>query len=218
MGLPLRAIEAIDARGQDAAGTPVPDLPDRFVETAFETAQGAQSPLIETGKDGYFLLQVDRVTPSAVKPFETVHEQVKDAWRARQRNEQAKREAEELAARVRAGGDFAARAAEKRLEAATTPPFMRDGEAVAAALSRAVVAALFDVEPGETVVVPVKDGFAVARLKSVLPPAAETDRTAEANIRTELTELMRGDILAQFAAGMRDRYPVRINPRALEFL
>ena len=156
MGLPLRAIEAIDARGQDAAGTPVPDLPDRFVETAFETAQGAQSPLIETGKDGYFLLQVDRVTPPAVKPFETVHEQVKDAWRARQRNDQAKREAEELAARVRAGGDFAARAAEKRLEAATTPPFMRDGEAVAAALSRAVVAALFDVEPGETVVVPVK--------------------------------------------------------------
>ena len=94
----------------------------------------------------------------------------------------------------------------------------RDGEAVAAALSRAVVAALFDVEPGETVVVPVKDGFAVARLKSVLPPAAETDRTAEANIRTELTELMRGDILAQFAAAMRDRYPVRINPRALESL
>ena len=218
MGLPLRTIEAIDARGQDATGAAIADLPDRFVETAFETAQGAQSPLIETGKDGYFLLQVDGVTPSAVKPFESVRKQVEDAWRARQRNDQAKREAEELAARVRAGGDFVARAAEKRLEAATTPPFMRDGEAVAADLSRAVVAALFEAQPGETVVVPVKDGFAVARLKSVLPPAAETDRTAEANIRTELTESMSGDILAQFAAGMRDRYPVRINPRALESL
>jgi hypothetical protein len=29
---------------------------------------------------------------------------------------------------------------------------------------------------------------------------------------------MRGDILAQFAAGMRGRYPVKINPRALEAL
>ena len=35
----------------------------------------------------------------------------------------------------------------------------------------------------------------------------ETDRAAEANVRSELTELIRGDILAQFAAGMRGRYP-----------
>ena len=217
LGLPLRTIEAIDARGQDGSGAAVPDLPQRFVETVFETAQGAQSPLVETGNEGYFLLQVDGVTLSAVKPFETVRNEVEEAWRAQQRNDKAKREADELAARMRAGGDLATLAAEKRLEAATTPPFMRDGEAVATDLSRAVVAALFDVKPGETFVVPVKDGFAVARLKSVLPPA-ETDRTAEASIRTELTELMRGDILAQFAAGMRGRYPVRINPRALESL
>jgi peptidyl-prolyl cis-trans isomerase D len=218
LGLPLRTIEAIDARGQDAAGAAVPDLPQRFVETAFETAQGAQSPLVETGHEGYFLLEVDDVTPSAVKRFETVRKQVEEAWRAQQRNDKAKREADELAARVRAGGDLAALAAEKQFKAATSAPFTRDGEAVASDLSRAVVAAIFEVKPGETVVVPVQDGFAVARLKSVLPPAAEADRTAEASIRTELTESMRGDILAQFAAGMRGRYPVKINPRALEAL
>ncbi|MGE5442628.1 MAG: peptidyl-prolyl cis-trans isomerase [Bacteroidota bacterium] len=217
LGLPLRTIETIDARGQDGSGAAVPDLPQRFVETAFETAQGAQSPLVETGNEGYFLLQVDQVIPPAVKPFEAVRQQVEEAWRSQRRNDEAKRQADELAARMRAGGDLATLAADKRLDSGTTPPFTRDGEAVAAGLSRAVVAALFEVQPGETVVVPVKDGFAVARLKSVLPPA-ETDRAAEASVRSELTESMRGDILAQFAAGMRVRYPVRINPRALESL
>jgi hypothetical protein len=119
---------------------------------------------------------------------------------------------------VRAGGDLQALAAEKRLKAAATRPFTRDGEVVASDLSRAVVAALFDPKPGETVVVPVQEGFVVARLKSVLPAAAEADRTAQASIRTELTESMRGDVLTQFAAGMRTRYPVKVNPRALEAL
>jgi peptidyl-prolyl cis-trans isomerase D len=147
-----------------------------------------------------------------------VRKQVEDAWRARQRNDKAKREADELAERVRAGGDLMALAAEKHLKAATPAPFTRTGEGVPSDLSRAVVAELFDIKPGETAVVPVQDGFAVARLKSVLPLAAEADRAAEASIRTELTESMRGDILAQFAAGMRGRYPVKINPRALESL
>jgi peptidyl-prolyl cis-trans isomerase D len=218
LGLPVRTIEAIDAHGLDPAGAAVPDLPQQFVETAFETAQGAQSPLVETGNEGYFLLQVDGVTPSAVKPFETVRKQVEEAWLAQQRNDNAKREADELAERVRAGGDLQALAAEKRLKAATTPPFMRDGEVVASDLSRAVVAALFDAKPGETVVVPVQEGFVVARLKSVLPAVAEADRTAQASIRTELRESMRGDVLTQFAAGMRTRYPVKVNPRALEAL
>jgi peptidyl-prolyl cis-trans isomerase D len=217
LGLPLRTIERIDARGRDAAGAEVPNLPQRFVETAFEAAQGAQSPLVETGNEGYFLLQVDQVIPPAVKPFETVRQQVEEALRAQRRNDEAKRQADELAARLRAGGDLATLAADERLDSGTTSPFTRDGEAVAAGLSRAVVAALFEVQPGETVVVPVKDGFAVARLKSVLPPA-ETDRAVEASVRSELTESMRGDILAQFAAGMSGRYPVRINPRALESL
>ncbi len=216
--LPLRTIPAIDAKGLDTAGATVPDLPPRLLETAFETAQGMESPLIEAGDDSYFVVQVDGVTPSALRPFEEVRSQVLDAWRAEQRDRRAKKLADELAEGLRGGRELAALAAEKQLKAVTTPPFTRTGEAVEPGLSRAAVAALFDAKPGQTVTVPVQGGFVVARLTSVLPPTTEGDSAGAAALRGELTEAMRDDIVAQFAAGMRGRYPVKINPRALETL
>ena len=218
--LPLRTITAIDAKGLDAAGQPVPDLPLRLLETAFQTAQGAESSLIDAGDDIYFVVRVDAVTPSSMRPFEEVRSQVMEAWRVEERDRRAKQLAEELAVGARAGREIAALAAEKQLKPTTTAPFTRTGEAVAPELSRAAVAALFDAKPGQVVTVPVQDGFAVARLTSVLPPAAasEADNTSAAALRGELTEAMRGDIVTQFAAGMRDRYSVKINPRALQSL
>jgi peptidyl-prolyl cis-trans isomerase D len=218
LNLPLRKIDSIDARGQDAVGASVPDLPPKAVETAFVTAQGAQSSLIEAGNDTYFAVQVDAITPSAVTPFEAVRKRVEEAWLAQERSDRAKKAADALAERLRSGGDIQAAAAERQLKAATTPPFTRTGEGAPPDLSRAAIAQLFDVKPGETAVIPLDGGFAVARLNSVLPPADDADRSAEAGIRTELTESLRGDILAQFAAGLRNRYSVKINPHALEQL
>jgi peptidyl-prolyl cis-trans isomerase D len=216
--LPLRTIPAVDATGLDPTGAAVPNLPPGLLDTAFATAQGAESSLIDAGDDIYFVLRVDAVTPSALRPFESIRTQVAEAWRAEQKDQQAKRLANELVNALRNGRELTPLAKEKQLKAVTTPPFTRNGEAVAPDLSRAAVAALFDAKPGETVTVPVQGGFVVARLTSVLPPAPDTDATGQAALRSELTEAMRGDIVAQFAAGLRGRYPVKINPRALESL
>ncbi len=149
--LPLRTITAIDAKGLDAAGQPVPDLPLRLLETAFQTAQGAESSLIDAGDDIYFVVRVDAVTPSSMRPFEEVRSQVMEAWRVEERDRRAKQLAEELAVGARAGREIAALAAEKQLKPTTTAPFTRTGEAVAPELSRAAVAALFDAKPGQVV-------------------------------------------------------------------
>jgi peptidyl-prolyl cis-trans isomerase D len=216
--LPVRTIPALDASGLDPTGAAVPNLPPGLLDTAFATAQGAESSLIDAGDDIYFVVQVDAVTPSALRPFESVRTQVAEAWRAEQQDQQAKRLADELADALRNGRELASLAKEKQLKEVTTPPFTRDGEVVAPDLSRAAVSALFDAKPGEIVTVPVQGGFVVARLTSVLPPASNTDATSHTALRNELTEALRGDIVAQFAAGLRGRYPVKINPRALESL
>jgi peptidyl-prolyl cis-trans isomerase D len=215
--LPLRTIPAIDVNGLDPTGAAVPNLPPGLLETTFATAQGSESSLTDAGNDTYFVVQVDAVTPSALRPFESVRAQVAEAWRAEQKQQQAKRLADELADALRNGRELTALAKEKQLKAVITPPFTRSGEAVAPDLSPVAVNALFEVKSGETVNVPVQGGFVVGRLTSVLPPVAEAAGADEA-VRSELTEAMRGDIVAQFAAGLRHRYSVKVNPRALESL
>jgi peptidyl-prolyl cis-trans isomerase D len=215
--LHLRTMPAIDANGLDPTGAAVPNLPPGLLDTAFATAQGSESSLTDAGNDIYYVVQVDAVTPSAVRPFESVRAQVAETWRAEQKHQQAKRLADELANALRNGRELTALAKEKQLKGVTTPPFTRSGEAVASDLSPAAVNALFEAKPGEAVNVPVQGGFVVARLTSVLPPVAESPSAGEA-VRSELTEALRGDIVAQFAAGLRDRYSVKVNPRALESL
>lgn len=216
LGLPLRTIPVMDAQGRDATGRPIDGLPSRLAETAFDTPSGTDSNLIEAEQGISFILHVDQVTPSAIRPFEAVRGQVADAWRNHQRSELARKRADELAEQARDAGALPAPAAAKGLKAQTMPPFTRTGEGSSEALPPAIIESVFAGKPGEVQVVPLDDGVAVVRIDAILPPAAGT--TADSAVRTELTEALSGDLLAQYAAGLRQRYGVEINPRALEQL
>lgn len=218
LGLPTRKIEALDSGGRDASGAEVSGLPERLVETIFETPANADSALVEADRDSYFVVHVDSVSPSALRPYETVRAQVEESWRDRQRNERARQAADEIAQQVRSGRTLAAVAAERKLKVAAATPFNRSGEG-AAELPRPMVSALFDAKVGEVVVVPAPDGFAVAQLSAVLPPAeGGAEAEAEARVRAELASSIRNDLLEQFSQGLRERYPVRVNSSALEAL
>ena len=89
LSLKLRTVEAIDGEGKDRAGNPVKDVPasPRFVQTAFETAEQTESIMTDAGDNGYFLLRVDAVTPPALKPLDTIRDQVVNAWKSQKRAE-----------------------------------------------------------------------------------------------------------------------------------
>lgn len=212
--LPLRSWQMLDAQGRDGGGVAVEGLPPQLVETAFQTAAQTESALIEADRDTYFVVRVDAVTPAAVRPFEAVRAQVLEAWRARQRNDRARQRADELAERVRGGGELAALAKAQGLKATTTPPFTRSGSGAGDDLSRSLIASIFEAKPAEVLVVAVDDGFVVARVGPVLPPVADANATAAT--LSELNEALRSDILTQYASGLRQRWTVEINPNVLE--
>jgi peptidyl-prolyl cis-trans isomerase D len=212
--LPLRSWQMMDAQGRDAGGAAAEGLPAQLVETAFQTAAQTESVLVEADRDTYFVVRVDAVTPAAVRPFEAVRPQALDAWRARQRNDRARQRADELAERVRGGGELAALAKAQGLKVSTTPPFTRTGVGAGDDLSRALIASIFEAKPSEVLVVAVDDGFAIARVGPVLPPVPDAD--AAAATLSELNEALRGDILTQYALGLRQRWTVEINPSVLE--
>jgi peptidyl-prolyl cis-trans isomerase D len=214
LNVPVRTWETLDARGRDASGAVVEGLPPQLVETAFRTAAQTSSDLIEADAGTYFVLHVDAVTPTLVRPLEAVRAQAADAWRARQRNDQARQKAEELAQRIREGGDLAALAKAQNLKAITTAPFTRTGVGAGEDVPRALVATVFEAQSGEVLVVPLDDGYAVARIGPVLPAVA--DAGADTAARSELDEALKGDLLTQYALGLRQRWPVEINPRVFE--
>src|SRR5262249_54017949 len=111
----------LDAEGDTPEGAPAPipggsEVRAAIVKAAFETQTGDPLRLVEvptpsTGGSAYYALAVEDVTPPAVKPFDTVREQVAADWThdvARRAQEQA---AAKLLAAVKGGqslGDAAA--------------------------------------------------------------------------------------------------------------
>jgi peptidyl-prolyl cis-trans isomerase D len=218
LNLRLRTIEAIDATGKDPDGKPVADLPagGRFLETAFETPENQDSLVTEASSDAYFVVHVDKVTPSALRPLDGIRDQVATAWKTAQREAKAKATADVLVTRLKDGEDIGKIAGELRVEVKTTEPFTRQPGNTASALPRPVVAELFKAKVGGAAAGRGEDGYVVARLQNILPadPAADADGVAA--VERSLADSLRGDIQGSFASTLRQEFPVTINRQALE--
>lgn len=212
LGLKLTKFAAVDSTGKDAGGADVAaTLIDgaRVVQTAFTLAPNAASSLIESRSGDFFIVRVDSIAPPALRPFETVRDQVAAAWKADRQAAKAAEKARELAEKLKttpADGGPALAAAFGAQQAATTP-FARD-QAGPAALPPDVVAALFKANPGETAAGETGDAQIVARLKEVIPadPAAQAGELEA--VRASAAQAMERDLLGQFVGALQERWPI----------
>ena len=216
LNLAVRTIPALDSGGADENGKPVPDLPPQLVETAFATAENGTSLLVEAADNTYFVLRVNRVRPSAVKPFETVQSEVAQAWRAEKRVALAQAKADALAERARQGQPLASLAAEAGVMETEVPAIGRDRQAEASTLPQAFVTALFAARTGEAFVVRGPDGFLVGQLGDIRPADPAADAGAREREKQRLTQAMRSDLVQQYVSALRQRYPVSVNQAAIE--
>ena len=163
---------------------------------------------------GYFVLRVDGVIPSQLRPFEEVRETVRERWLAARREEQARARAEQIVQGVnQAGRDFDALAREAGLSVSTTDPVTRSAEG--GQMPAALAGALFDLSVGETVA-SAQDGVVVAQLVEVREADPQNNPEALAQVRRSLRQGLQGDILTQFANALRQQYGVRVNRTQLD--
>ena len=78
----------------------------------FHTAAAAASPgdfpeLLELGGGGLFAFRLDRVEAPKIQPYAEAREQVADAWARQKQSERLQARAEQLAAKLGTGSDFA---------------------------------------------------------------------------------------------------------------
>ena len=214
LNLRLLRIDAADRLGLDASGNPVAGLPTGsvFLDAAFRTPEGEESPLTETGTDGYFIVRVDAITPPELRPLDAVRRDVTTAWKSERRAEAADAAAGALLERIRGGTALA----EGGLPVTTPEPFTRQTVNADHGLPQGLVSGLFGIKPGDAVMARGVGGVYVARLKEILPANPLSNSDGLKAIEDQLTRLVRADLLAQLAGALRERFPVTVNPRVIE--
>ncbi|NQW00340.1 MAG: SurA N-terminal domain-containing protein [Rhodospirillales bacterium] len=214
LNLKVTSLAAIDTAGKDLAGNVVTNIPAgrAFIQAVFTTEEGETSALTESGPEGFFIVRVDAITAPALRPIETVRNEIIAAWKADQASAQAKTLAEKLVAEINAGTLLSAVVSANNLTPATTSkPFTRDDSGTESGLDNALVEKAFALDPGKAATGKTAGGYQVVVLNSVIPADPGSDKDGVDLLRAELSGDLKSDVTQQLVTALRDDIGVDIN-------
>jgi peptidyl-prolyl cis-trans isomerase D len=194
-------------------------LKTALIKAAFEAQKGDPLRLVEvptpsTGGSAYYALSVEDVTPPAVKPFDTVKEQVAADWtRDVQRHAQEQAAAKLLAA-VKGGQSLADAAAVAGVTVRRTPLIVRGG--AAEGTPPQLEQALFTLKQGEPTMLETGDGFIVAVPAEMVEADPNADPAGYGQVRQVVARSIGTDLASVFADALRARAEPRINQPVLD--
>ncbi|MFV3128706.1 SurA N-terminal domain-containing protein [Niveispirillum sp. KHB5.9] len=216
VGARIVKLEKIDNRGANAAGvaqgTGLPEV-DKIVASGFTVAEGQTGSVEEAGSDAFFAVQVEAVLPAALKPLDEVKSVVLGDWQADQKQQAAKKKAEEVAAKMKAGtpAKEAATGVPGAL-AQNIDPLMRAG-APSALVPASAVQTLFKGAVGDVTTGEKPTGIVVAKVTGII--AADPANPMAASQLTQLAnsagQAMQDELVMQYLAALRAHYTVTIN-------
>jgi peptidyl-prolyl cis-trans isomerase D len=220
LDLKLIKVAAMDGEGNGADGKPIADLPQspKFIQTVFSSQAGQASELIDDGANGYLVIRVDKITPSAVRPLAEIHDQVVKDWQDEERHRQAAKLATSLLDRAKGGTPLGTLAQEGGYPYSTMKPVNRTGEGPGVTLPPELVAALFAAKPGEVVKSPSADGTIIAKLSEILPADPKSDPAGLAKLDEQLRSAQDTDLLDAYEEALSRRYGVEVNNGVLDSL
>lgn len=222
LNVKLTRFAALDQQGGGVDSKIITGLPtdDKFLKVLFETAEGEDSQLNETGDGEYFVLRVDRVIPSTVRPLDTVRDHVAAVWRSEQQAKRAKDTAQGILDALKEGKSLAALAIPHGLTVKTSQPFKRNGAGADASLPSGLIADLFERMTGESALGQTATGYSVAVLTSVkiVEHDSRKDKTALDATRNGVLRGITSDIVIQYNNALRSRHSVEINQRVMDSL
>ena len=217
-------IEQVDASGRGPDGADLGERPSfpEFIQTAFETSEGQESALTESSAGGYFIVRVDGITPSSVRPLESIRDQVTADWKASEKDRIAGERATALADRLRQGQSLPTLAAGEGLDTRSTQALSRYDSRTNIDISGELLAKIFalgdigDVASGPTAQ---GTGYTIAVLRRIDRVTDESDDQPDRReIRGNLKDAIANDILAQYRVALGKEYAVEVNQRAIDSL
>ena len=216
----LGYVEArLDATGRAPDGTEValpvaPAVRAPVLRAIFAAERGAP-PRLQEGEWGFIALDVREITPPALRPLDTVREQVVAGFLAAARRRWQEERAAALLAATRAGQTLAAAAEAADIKAEELGPFPREPGG-GNPMPRDLLAPVFELAPNATTMIERAQSFAVMQLLSVTPADLSGEAAQLGALRSETAQAMAEDFETQYQAALRARANVRINPRLVD--
>ena len=221
LGFDALALDGVDRSGMDRDGNPVGEerLSGDVLAKFFEGGAGEISLLEQTG-DGYLMYRVDTIDPPRDRTLDEVRQRVLDAWKVERRQERAMADAAAILGRLASdGATLEELAGELGDEAVltTSEPLRRADNPAMAGLSPDALAMLFRLDAGEVAgeAIEVPGGAIIIRNDEII--AADPPEDLD-ELRGEIADQQRNDLLVQYEQALRHRFPVQIDQAALQAL
>jgi peptidyl-prolyl cis-trans isomerase D len=155
VGASVAASGEIAQNGATPKGQPPAGVSPKMLTKAFGMAQGEESDTEDEGNGEYYVVRVDKITPSALPKLADVREQATKGYMQRKLIDALKAKAEELSARVRKGESLEAVAASIGAKVEHTASLDKaQAQQQAQALGMQVLQAVFGAAKGDVVVAP----------------------------------------------------------------
>ncbi|HRY25463.1 MAG TPA: peptidyl-prolyl cis-trans isomerase [Geminicoccaceae bacterium] len=219
VGTTARRFQAIDAQGRDATGAPVEGgAPSPEILAAIFAAPLEETSLLEETPGGtFYMFRVDASEPSRPRRLDEVRDDVAALWRQEERQRLATERVEAIMADARSGRTLETIAAGLGDEVTLRRfgPIGRAADGSEAGLTPEAVEALFATDKGNLAREPVatRNGSAILRTDAIMVPEGD-----QPELREQLTAALRNDVLIQYEAALRRRYPVEVNEAAIASL
>ena len=219
VGKNLVTISGVDKKGFKADGTKPAALPDvpEILKAAFSQDVGFPSELKQAEDEGYFVLRVDNITPSVLKPFDQVRAEVEQAYYKQAKKDRMESLAQSVAARANAGEPFKDIAATfGRSVLSTRQPINRNF--TNQTFSAELVAQLFASKVDKFVYgnSAFGDSQVVAATREIIKPdIAAAGKDIEA-IREQAAQSYSAGMIDQFVAGVQQQMDIKVYPEVVE--
>lgn len=196
--------------GKDGKEVNVP-FKEGVLKQAFESDTGVENDALTTPSSGYVWYEVREVTPSAVKPFDTVKAQVEADWKAQKLREVALEKAKQLVERADNGVAFDALASEAKAEIKKVEGLKRNE--TTNEFGPEAVAALFSVPENGFAFAPEGDGKGAKIMQSqaVLIPTFDPNSEEAKTISKALADGVGNNLQANYVADVQDELGVYVD-------
>jgi peptidyl-prolyl cis-trans isomerase D len=202
----------VDPQGLDKNGKAV-DVPfkEGVLKQAFESDTGVENDALTTPSNGYVWYEVREVTPSVIKPFDTVKTQVDADWKAQKLREVALDKAKQLAEKGNNGVTLDALAGEAKAEIKTVQGLKRNE--TTNEFGPEAVSALFMVPENGFAFAPEGDGKGakVMQSQAVLIPAYDPNSEEAKTTAKTLSDGVSRNLAASYVADVQNELGVYVD-------
>jgi peptidyl-prolyl cis-trans isomerase D len=216
-GLTFHHVAAADRQGMTPEKTKaeIPAAPE-FLASVFQTETGEESDLAQTNDGQYFAVKVTGVTPPALKPLDSVREEVKEGFIAEARTKALQAKVQALAAQAMMTGSLAEAGKSLGHAPVTSMPLKRGD--MNDVFAQPLVAQLFAAQPGTILTGPAGkgNGLVIARVARVNHPEPDVSSMEYQNFRKAAATQLSQTAVDSLATAARQRAGVNIHEATVQ--